>query len=206
MVVFKDSWTAYISSCELAACIASVLLDASSHRLAAPGRWDAGDDGNLSLGRFESPNASCPIDFGTCTLMVDWASAEFSLVDGDRGVLDVEWLLVCDGMFNVMSSQPEPRDCFGQGATLGEMDPVEPRRDLRWSHDDENYYILEKWCGDVIYREKDVDDLPLHRLRRTVIDAERWLNPGIFRDCPDYLPYYVYDPRQGCLLVAPREH
>ena len=124
---------------------------------------------------------------------------------GRRGVLDVEWLLVCDGMFNVMSSQPEPRDCFGQGATLGEMDPVEPRRDLRWSHDDENYSILEKWCGDVIYREKDVDDLPLHRLRRTVIDAERWLNPGIFRDCPDYLPYYVYDPRLGCLLVALRE-
>ena len=136
--------------------------------------------------------------------MVDWASAEFSL-DGDRGVLDVEWLLVCDGMFNVMSSQPEPRDCFGQGATLGEMDPVEPRRDLRWSHDDENYSILEKWCGDVIYREKDVDDLPLHRLRRTVIDAERWLWPQTFRDRADFDPYYVYDPRLGCLLLAPRE-
>ena len=97
-------------------------------------------------------------------------------------------------------------DCFGQGASLAEMDPVEPRRDLRWSHDDENYYILEKWCGDVIYREKDVDDLPLHRLRRTVIDAERWLWPQTFRDRADFDPYYVYDPRLGCLLLAPREH
>ena len=141
------------------------------------------------------------IDFGTCTLMVDWACAEFSL-DGDRGVLDVEWLLVCDGMFNVMSSQPEPRDCFGQGATLDEMDPVEPRRDLRWSHEDENYSILEKWCGDVIYREKDVDDLPLHRLRRTVIDAERWIRPQGFRDRADFEPYYEYDARLGRLVVG----
>ena len=116
-------------------------------------------------------------------------------------MLDVEWLLVCDGMFNVMSSQPEPRDCFGQGASLAEMDPVEPRRDLRWSHDDENYSILEKWCGDVIYREKDVDDLPLHRLRRTVIDAERWISPRGFRDRADFHPYYVYDPRLGSLTI-----
>ena len=93
-----------------------------------------------------------------------------------------------------------------EGATLDEMLTVEPRRDLRWSHDDENYSILEKWCGDVIYREKDVDDLPLHRLRRTVIDAERWLWPQTFRDRADFDPYYVYDPRLGCLLVAPREH
>ena len=93
-------------------------------------------------------------------------------------------------------------DCFGQGATLGEMDPVEPRRDLRWSHDDENYSILEKWCGDVIYREKDVDDLPLHRLRRTVIDAERWISPRGFRDRADFEPYYEYDARLGRLVVA----
>ena len=91
---------------------------------------------------------------------------------------------------------------FLQGATLDEMDPVEPRRDLRWSHDDENYSILEKWCGDVIYREKDVDDLPLHRLRRTVIDAERWIRPQGFRDRADFEPYYEYDARLGRLVVA----
>ena len=44
------------------------------------------------------------------------------------------------------------------------------------------------------------------RLRRTVIDAERWISPRGFRDRADFLPYYVYDPRLGCLLVAPREH
>ena len=93
--------------------------------------------------------------------------------------------------------------CSIEGATLDEMDPVEPRRDLRWSHDDENYSTLEKWCGDVINWDKDVDDLPLHRLRRRVIDAERWLHPDRFRDCPDCYPYYVYDDL-GRFVVAPR--
>ena len=71
------------------------------------------------------------------------------------------------------------------------MDPVEPRRDLRWSHEDENYSILEKWCGDVIYREKDVDDLPLHRLRRTAIDLLRW-NPGVYSP-GEFYPYLPLD-------------
>ena len=97
-----------------------------------------------------------------------------------------------------------PVDAAGRVSFTGNF--LEPRRDLRWSHEDENYSILEKWCGDVIYREKDVDDLPLHRLRRTVIDAERWLWPQTFRDRADFDPYYVYDPRLGCLLLAPREH
>ena len=96
-------------------------------------------------------------------------------------------------------------DEFIGAAGIAEMDPVEPRRDLRWSHDDENYSILEKWCGDVIYREKDVDDLPLHRLRRTVIDAERWISPRGFRDRAEFEPYYEYDPRLGSLVVAPRQ-
>jgi len=137
------------------------------------------------------------------TLVLEWSNAKFSLVDGDRGVLDVEWSLILEGMSHVVSSLPELYYCFNEGATLDEMLTVEPIHDHKWSRDDENYSILEKWCGDVINWDKDVDDLPLHRLRRRVIDAERWLHPDRFRDCPDCYPYYVYDDL-GRFVVAPR--
>ena len=50
--------------------------------------------------------------------------------------------------------------------------------------------------------EVTVADLPLHRLRRTVIDAERWISPRGFRDRADFEPYYEYDPRLGRLVDA----
>ena len=60
-----------------------------------------------------------------------------------------------------------------------------------WSHDDENYSILETWCYDVINRNAEIDNLPLHRLRRNIIDVSRWI-PGGFRDhaTVDFEPYY----------------
>ena len=42
------------------------------------------------------------------TLVLEWSNAKFSLVDGDRGVLDVEWQPILEGMSHVVSSLPEP--------------------------------------------------------------------------------------------------
>ena len=51
--------------------------------------------------------------------------------------------------------------------------------------------ILETWCSDVINRNAEIDNLPLHRLRRNIIDVSRWI-PGGFRDhaTVDFEPYY----------------
>ena len=90
-----------------------------------------------------------------------------------------------------MSSLPEPYYCFNEGATLDETVSEEPTRTPRWSQDDQNYYILETWCSDVINRNAEIDNLPLHRLRRNIIDVSRWI-PGGFRDhaTVDFEPYY----------------
>ena len=107
----------------------------------------------------------------------------------DRGILDVEWSLVCNNMASVESSQPPLHYCFLQGAnlqeTITEEKPKPGGKTLNL-----NYYMLKGWCGDCLERDRDISDLPLHNLRRTTIDILRWI-PGWDRS--EFEPYLESD-------------